>query len=72
MKKLVLEMNDDLETRADGVLMDPIEAGALKVALKYSFLLSEEIHHDNGEVRLVFDLERSQDTPNFATMDRPV
>lgn len=72
MRLLVIEIDGDLNTRANGISLDPFEAMDLKARLRLTYLVSEEINYDSGAVRLVFDLDRVQDRPNFTELHRPV
>ena len=65
MKQLTLEQKD-LVYYQDGLELDPFEATRLMYSLIHIHLVSEEANYDTGWYRLVFDLDRSQDTPNFA------
>ena len=71
MRLLTLE-NKDLECFVDGVPLDPFKALEVKTSLIHTHLVSEEINYDSGYYKLVFDLDRNQEIPNFSDPHRVV
>lgn len=67
MRLLTLETNGALEDFVNGERVDEFQALDVRVSLIHAFLVSEEINYDTGHVKLVFDLDRHQEVPNFSS-----
>lgn len=71
MRLLTLESRD-LDCFINGELVDPFKALEVKSSLIHIHLVSEEINYDTGNYKLVFDLDRTQEVPNFSDPHRVV
>lgn len=60
--------NEGLQIFKDGVPIDEFEFLELTLQLRHTFLISKDINYQDGTFILRFDLDRTQDCPNFTNL----